>query len=96
MTIPDGTKVIVQNKGTVILENGIVLHNVLFAPSFKYNLISVNKISIDLNCKVFFNAYSCFVQDTLMKKPWLLGREKNGLYVIQEGGITSRHETSVQ
>lgn len=53
VTIPNGTKTNIKYKGTVVLQNGITLHNVLFVPRFKYNLISISKMSIDLNCQFF-------------------------------------------
>ena len=83
VTIPDGTKQKIKCKGTVILHNGITQHDVLFVVKFKYNLISVSKLSSNIQCKIFFTLNECYIQETLMKKPWLLSEEKNGLYVIQ-------------
>lgn len=84
VTIPDGSKFQVEISGTVVLQNGIALHNVLFVPKFNYNLISVSKLSVDMNCKIYFTTNGCFVQEPLMMKPWLLGEKRNGLYIIQE------------
>ena len=62
--IPNGTKIKIKCKGIVVLQNGITLHNVLFVPRFKYNLISISKMSIDLNCKIFSQLI-----DALFRKP---------------------------
>lgn len=42
ITIPDGRKLVVDLYGDVVLMDGIVLKNVLYVPSFQFNLISVN------------------------------------------------------
>ena len=80
VTVPDGRKAKVQYTGTIILLNSFKLHNVLFVPNFRYNLLSVNKLIKDLNWKVWFNANECFIQESLMKKPMLLGKERNSIY----------------
>ena len=41
ITIPDGRKVNVQCIGTVYLNNGVKLREVLYVPEFHFNLISV-------------------------------------------------------
>ena len=54
VTVPDERKVRVQYIGTVVLQNSLKLHDVLFVPNFRFNLISVNKHIKDLKCKVWF------------------------------------------
>lgn len=49
-TIPDGTKVLIKQVGTVHLQNDLILNDVLFVPEFKFNLISIPTICKDLNC----------------------------------------------
>lgn len=84
ITIPDGRKISVKYMGTVKLQNGVFLQNVLYVPQFRFNLISVNKLISDLKCKLTFETDGCYVQGSLMKKPWLLGKHKSGLYIFKE------------
>lgn len=90
ITVPDGRKINVKYIGTVKLSNGLILHNVLYMPTFKFNLIVVNKLITDNNYSVFFNNGGCYVQEALKKKSWLLGKSKNGLYVLQDQGINMK------
>ncbi|KAL8155815.1 hypothetical protein AgCh_001015 [Apium graveolens] len=91
ITIPDGTKVLIKQMGTVQLQNDLMLTDVLFVPDFKYNLISIPKLCKDLNCSVTFNDQECFVQG-LSQRPQLLGKFKHGLYYLegQEEKVSSQ------
>lgn len=95
ITVPDGRKIGVKYMGTVKLHNGLVLHNVLYVPDFKFNLIAVNKLIADSKCSVSFNNDGCFIQEALRKKSWLLGKSKNGLYILQDEGIKLSRAHSV-
>ncbi|OIS98536.1 hypothetical protein A4A49_60926, partial [Nicotiana attenuata] len=44
ITLPNGYRVKVTEIGTAILAPNIVLHRVLYIPSFKYNLISIHSL----------------------------------------------------
>ena len=52
-----------------------------------FNLIVVNKLIADNKCSISFNNDGCFVQEVLKKKSWLLGKPKNGLYVLKDEGF---------
>lgn len=40
---------------TVHVTSHLILHNVLFVPQFKFNLLSISKLTTDLNCvDIFF------------------------------------------
>ena len=80
ITLRDGRKVNVQSIGTVCLNNGVKLKDVLYVPEFHFNLISISKLRQDISCHVLFTSNGCFVQDQLTKTQWLLGRQVHGLY----------------
>ncbi|OIT26574.1 hypothetical protein A4A49_65536, partial [Nicotiana attenuata] len=44
ITLPNGYRVKVTEIGTVTLAPNIILHKVLYVPSFKYNLISIHSL----------------------------------------------------
>lgn len=69
------------------------MHKVLYVPQFKFNLISVEKITKDNKCVLYFQPNGCYVQGMMMKKCWPLGRSRSGLYVY-EGNQSSTHKES--
>lgn len=89
ITIPDGNKIKVTHIGHIKLANFLELKDVLFAPSFKFNLNSVNKLVKDTAYTVFFNSNSCFIQEHSMSQPLLLGNLFQGLYFVDEDLFSS-------
>ncbi|XP_021761303.1 uncharacterized protein LOC110726145 [Chenopodium quinoa] len=77
ITILDGSEVKVAHIGTVLLK-ALTLQNVLYVPSFKFNLESIPKLCLNLDCEVIFTANKCFVQVYSMRMH--LGSLKKGLY----------------
>uniref|UniRef100_M1A6Z3 Polynucleotidyl transferase, Ribonuclease H fold n=1 Tax=Solanum tuberosum TaxID=4113 RepID=M1A6Z3_SOLTU len=53
-------RVKVTHAGTVTLMSNMILHNVLYTPSFRFNLISVHKFCAQLRHSLIFTSYSCF------------------------------------
>jgi len=51
---PDGKIIIVKKTGTVILDDGLILKEVLYTPTFQCNLISVQKLARDENCLIIY------------------------------------------
>nr|DAD38746.1 TPA_asm: hypothetical protein HUJ06_013068 [Nelumbo nucifera] len=56
VTLPNGTKVQAAHIGTIPPTFAIILNDVLFVPSFSFNLISVQKLAKDSNSSVIFTA----------------------------------------
>lgn len=83
ITIPNGKHVRVEYIGSVILGGKLVLSNVLYAPGFHFNLISVHKLAEELQCKIVFGSNNCYVQGTLRRNPLLFGEMPNGLYQVK-------------
>ena len=52
--LPNKTYVLASQEGTVLLGKRIKLSNVLYVPSLKWNLISIVKLSKELNYSVTF------------------------------------------
>lgn len=82
VVLPNGYKVKVTQIGNVTLSPEISLKKVRYVPSFKYNLISIHNMTIHSNCIVSFTKSSCFMQDSLMKRPLVIGRAEDGLYLL--------------
>ncbi|KAL2934510.1 Retrovirus-related Pol polyprotein from transposon RE1 [Bienertia sinuspersici] len=85
ITIPDGRKIEVLYIGSVVLNDQITLHDVLYAPNFHFNLISIHKLYKDMQCQISFTHDKCYLKGLSKKGPsMLLGRLEDGLYNITE------------
>ena len=82
VTVPDGRKNRVEFIGDVTLPNALCLKEVLFVPTFHFNLISVQKLTAQLKCNVGFYDNKCIIHEKL-KKNLFLGNNIKGLYYLQ-------------
>ncbi|KAF7841438.1 Retrovirus-related Pol polyprotein from transposon TNT 1-94 [Senna tora] len=85
VTLPDGSVKIVQYIGKVFLSSKLILEDVLFVPEFKYNLISVGKLTNSTGMQMIFSKSYCMVQDLLSKQNTVIGRLKGNLYMLDDG-----------
>ncbi len=84
VTLPNGISVLVTHIGTIKLTPTLELTNVLCVPSFDFNLISISKLTSSLHCCVFFLSNLCFIQDLLLWRMIGLGKQRDGLYILQQ------------
>ena len=82
--LPNGESVVVTYIGTIHLNSSLILHDVLCVPSFDFNLISVSKLTSTMHCCILFFSNLCFLQDLLHWKMIGLGKQKNGLYILEQ------------
>ena len=82
ISLPNGNIISINSSGQVQLTPDIVLNNVLFVPSFTYNLLSVSKLTQQLNGIVHFTDELCYLQGSSLKKPLVLGKAHKGLYLV--------------
>ena len=52
--LPNGSHTCASLAGSVCLFDDLVLHSVLYLPSFSFNLISVTKLTSSLRCQLTF------------------------------------------
>lgn len=69
-----------------------LLHNVLFIPEFRLNLLSISSLTDDLGSSVTFDPSSCTIQDPIRELKIGQGRRMRKLYVLD----TQRSSISVQ
>ena len=62
ITMPNGKRAPITHSGSMFLRHKIELHNVLYIPSFQYNLLSVSKLVKQLSTNVIFTSTSCVLQ----------------------------------
>ncbi len=81
VTVANGSKVPVTKYGSANIFSK-KLSNVLYLPTFTSNLLSISKITKELNCNVVFSYENVTFQDKTTGKKIGEGQLKNGLYVL--------------
>lgn len=76
VTLPSGYKVKVTEVNDAYLNPVLTLQKVLFAPSFKFNLISVHCLQLQLKDIVGFSSFSCLLQGPSLKIPLEIGKAR--------------------
>ncbi|KAL9231947.1 hypothetical protein vseg_007105 [Gypsophila vaccaria] len=80
--LPDGSTKRVTQIGEISLHPQILLHEVLYIPDFKHNLLSVGRL-LSANCLlIHFDMDKCILQD-LDKQTLIVGLKDAGLYKIR-------------
>jgi hypothetical protein len=83
VTVANGNKTKILGTGTTNFLNKNV-KDVLYLPDFNSNLLSVRKITQDLNCDVIFSPNKVTFQDRVTWKKIGEGMFKNGLYYLED------------
>ena len=84
VAIADGSTYEIKGSGTVKPTSFITLSSVLNLPNLAFNLISVSKLTKNLNCSVSFFPDYCVFQDLRTKPTFGKGHASNGLYILDE------------
>ncbi|KAG6707047.1 hypothetical protein I3842_06G011600 [Carya illinoinensis] len=58
--LPTGETIAVEGVGSIPLSKTLTLSNVLFVPTFHYNLLSIPQITSHLSCVVTFSSSNVF------------------------------------
>ena len=87
--VADGKMSPAVGKGTVCLPN-MILKSVLYVPKLTYNLLSVSKLTKDMNCVVTFFSSHCEFQDRSSGKMIGIAEKKDGLYYFSRVGDSNR------
>ena len=80
--IADGAFSFDSGKCLVHTTHSFSLSSVLYAPSFAENLLSISRITLDLNCSITFFPSSYVFQDLQTRMANDIGMEINGLYFL--------------
>lgn len=83
--LPNESNLPVSHYGDVQLHKSILLHNVLYVPSFRFNIVSIIKLTSQLHTFVLFTDETCIMHDPLLKNRISLGvvrKRINDVYVF--------------
>ncbi|XP_015162188.1 uncharacterized protein [Solanum tuberosum] len=78
--LPNGETISVTHTGNYTTQAGDTLENVLVVPAFKFDLLSVEQLTRQMNCSVNFFPKFVVFQDLSNGKVKGIGRELDGLY----------------
>lgn len=87
--IADGTLSSVAGKGRIPISKNLSLDHALHVPKFSCNLLSISKITKDLNCVAKFFPSYCEFQDMRTGKVIGTGKEIDGLYYFESESASS-------
>ena len=84
VSLPNGYKVQVTLHGSLKINDHVTLHHVLVVPHFKFNLLSIKRLTVQLHNPVVFTENLCILQGPSQKSPLAIGREAHGLYILDK------------
>ena len=82
VTMANDTISYAKGEGSIYLTN-LCLKSILYVPKLRCNLLSISKITKDMNCKVTFSPTHCVFQDLISEKMIDNAEEKEGLYYVK-------------
>ena len=85
--IADGTLSSVAGKGTVSFSDSLELNSVFYVLNLSCNLLSVRKLTKDLNCTAKFFPSCCEFQDLSSGRTIRKARECDGLYYYEDSAV---------
>ena len=88
--LPNGHHVHATHSGIVHLSPTITLFNVLFIPTFTFNIISISKLVSSTDCALIFSSNSCMLQDTNKRMKIGIIEARHGLYHLIPDQLTTK------
>lgn len=90
--LPAGNTTKVSHLGSSTVLGRHDIHNVMYIPKFQHNLLSVSKLTKELNCSVHFYLDFCTFQDLFSGKVKGTGKHVHGLYVVDSPCLNVGHD----
>ncbi|KAK9683303.1 hypothetical protein RND81_10G130400 [Saponaria officinalis] len=82
ISLPNGQTVVISFVGSVHISSDLILRNVLYVPCFKFNLLSIAKLTKQHRLSVTFTSDICYLQGSFLKTPLTLGSNQRDLYFL--------------
>ena len=82
--LPNGDSTLITHTGSSNMTSQYIITNVHLIPGFKFSLLSVSKITKDLQCAVCLYLNFVTIQDLSSGQVKVIGREQAGLYLIPQ------------
>ncbi|XP_014523577.1 uncharacterized protein LOC106779879 [Vigna radiata var. radiata] len=81
--LPNNIVITAEHAGTVQFSKDFVIFNVLYIPNFSFNLISVQSLIKDLDCRLTFSSKGCQIRKNSTLKMIGSANSHKGLYYLQ-------------
>ncbi|XP_059277659.1 uncharacterized protein LOC132031763 [Lycium ferocissimum] len=94
INLPNCQTIQVTHVGIVSILPNFTLKNLLYVPSFKYNLMSIHRLCTQFVCNLFFTPTDCIMRRPLIRKGQIFGKAKEGLYLFQPNPKPTPKESS--
>lgn len=94
--LPDGDETQLTQTCLSSISDGSTISNVLYVPEFKFNLLSVSKLTKELQCFASFFRDFFVLQDLFTRKVKEIGREEKGLYLLLNKDVRSSISVAAQ
>jgi hypothetical protein len=88
LKLPNGSLVTTCFSGTIVFDQHFFLTDVLYFPSFSFNLIFVPQLTQNLQCTLIFDNNDCLVQEKCSKMMIGVAKMLNGLFILQSPSVT--------
>lgn len=82
ITVANGSQTPIVESDNIRLSPSLRLNHLLHVPKLSNNLLSIHKLTKDLNCVVTFFHSHCVFQDLAIGKTIEIAEEQNGLYCL--------------
>jgi len=92
INLPNGSIVIAHISGIFQLSFYLTIHDVLYVPNFKFNLLSISKLLTSSDYTLLFSNFQCQIQEKKSLRMIGLSKLKHGLYHL-ETHTNSRHSS---
>ncbi|XP_019260764.1 PREDICTED: uncharacterized protein LOC109238744 [Nicotiana attenuata] len=89
--LPNGETTQGTHIGTSTLTDQDTITNVFYIPQFKYNQLSVSKLTKKLKCSVAFFPDFCIFQELFSGRVKAIGKEDSGLYILSRQKISENN-----
>lgn len=89
VSLPNGLTASIHKVGNVRLSSLITLKDVLYVPSFKYNLISISALTQQTSSVLIFSNETCVIQDVNKRNQIGMGRRFGNLYSFNKSDFSS-------
>ena len=89
--VPNGTQTVLTRQGSVVLRENLNADKLLFVPNLSYNLISIGKITKDLNCSVTFIDDCCVLQDRTPRISIGTSEQRDGVYYYGKKSLKAQN-----
>lgn len=85
-TLPNGSQLSASTFGMAAVTSSLIMHSVIYIPTFHVNLIAIAKLVYNNDCFVKFIANSCPIMQNHSKEMIGITKFQSGLYVLDSAG----------